>query len=518
MPIMTDYEKKPKIHSQLNDDTLNVAIVGGDKACKFFLEMLQRQPFSFLNLRVIGVCDTNPEAEGMVFAREMGIHTTETLPDLLKVEEPDNVIALTDNQHVLSELLRLRPKGVGTLELNISRLLRSLFVIDQAWKSAGQKASLEKGAADFLIQESYERIVILDTDFTIVDANEPYLKAVGKSKSEVLGSHCYEITHGLSAPCSSTKPDLGCPMVQTLTTQEPAQVIHDHMAPGGQSVYCDLVTYPVKGEDGEIVRIIEIWRDITEELSARWESRIKELQSDMKKLIQEDRMISLGKLVASCVHEINNPIQGLLTFSHLMLDTLTEKTPTDEDMNKFKQFLNLMCKELDRCGQIVSGLLSFSRQSPTEHGEVNLNEVLETAVFLSGHKMELQGIDLEMSLCSSPLLVRGDKNQLQQCVLNLIFNGMEGMPEGGKLRLVTRLNRSKEQATMEISDTGCGIPEEIMDHIFDPFFTTKEEGSGTGLGLSIVDGVVRTHRGKVRVKSKLGKGTTFFLDFPLLDG
>jgi PAS domain S-box-containing protein len=495
--------------------SFNLAIVGGGRACKFFLGLLQKDLFPYLNVKVVGVCDVNAEAEGFLLAKEMGIHTTNDFRDLFKIQNLDGVLELTNSRDVLLELIRVRPKGVGVLEHNIGRLLRSLFIMNQGLRCAAQQVELQKGASDFLIQQANERIIVLTSDFSIIEANEAYLKAVAKPKEEVIGAHCYEITHGLSAPCSSSHPELGCPLLETLRTGESAHVLHEHPTSDGHAIYCNMVTYPLKDQTGEIVRVIEIWRDITEELSSRWERRISELKADMKKLIQEDRMISLGKLVASSVHEINNPIQGLLTFSRLMETTLERGAPSSEELEAFRDYLSIMSSELERCGNIISSLLSFSRQSEVEHKNVDLNEILEEVITLTHHKMEIQDIYLSTKIASRPLIINADINQLQQCFLNLIFNAVEAMPQGGKLSVISELDESSKNAIVQIQDTGCGIPEENVDHIFDPFFTTKEEGEGTGLGLSIVHGVVRANKGNIKVESQVGKGSVFTLAFPI---
>ena len=502
------------IEKNLDKPDLNLAIVGGGKACKFFLDLLQHEPYSSLNIKIVGVCDINPEAEGLQTARELGIYTTSRVEDLFKLKDLDSVLETTNSQEVLLELIHKRPEGVGVMDYNLGRLVRRLSDVDQRLKSAEHQLALEKMASNFLIQQANERIVVLNPDFTIVEANEAYAKAVNRSKEEVIGSHCYEMTHGLDVPCQSSHPELGCPMVETLRTGESAHVIHEHPQGGDEFTYCDMVTYPVKNQEGEIVRVIEIWRDITEELASRLGKRVQELKDDFKKLIQEDRMISLGKLVASCVHEINNPIQGLLTFSQLMGDTLKKGALNRGEIEEFKKFLSLMSAELERCGNIVSGLLSFSREPLMEYTDVDLSEVLQAVIALTRHKMELQNIRLHMEISSQPKMIRGDVNQLQQCLMNLIFNAIEAMPNGGELSTILSLDRAERLVQLEIKDTGCGIRAEDLDYIFDPFFTTKREGEGTGLGLSIVHGVVKTHGGDIRVKSEAGKGSAFSLHFP----
>lgn len=494
---------------------LNIAIMGGGRACKFFLELLEKDLFPLLDVKIVGVCDINPDASGFRMAQEMGIYTTQDFRDLYKIEGLDSVIELTGSREALLELIRLRPKGLGVIEHNIGLLLRDFVILDQSLKSTQQQLVREKMITEFIMQHTNEPVVVLSPDFRVLEVNEAYLRTINKSKDEVIGAHCYEVSRGLSAPCEDGLSEKRCPLVETLRTGQPAHILHEQPTRGDEVVYCDLVTYPVKNPDGEIVRVVEIFRDVTKELSSRWNRRIEQLKADLGKLVQEDRMISLGKLTASCVHEINNPIQGLLTFCRLMQDCVAEDEPSPDDIKQFRSHLSLMYSELERCGNLVSGLLSFSRESTMESKDIDLNEVLRAVISLTQHKVKLQDIDLETRLSDIPLILRGDINKMQQCFLNLIFNAIEAMPEGGRLSVISKLDSIKKHARVEIRDTGCGIPDEDLDRLFIPFFTTKGEGRGTGLGLSIVYGVVKNHHGDIEVKSETGKGTTFTLTFPI---
>lgn len=373
--------------------------------------------------------------------------------------------------------------------------------------------NLERRSYDILFRQSNEGIMVLNPDFTIVDANAAFLKSVKKTREEALGKPCHETIKGFYAPCSFSQVGFECPVVQTLRTGKSAFVIHEYSGPDGQTNYFNIAAYPITDTNGNVVRIIELWREITEQITSRWENRIRRMETDMKKMIQEDRMVSLGRLAASCVHEINNPIQGLLTFSRLMQTMLEKDRLSAGDLADFKKFTGLMSGELERCGEIISGLLSFSRESSIEYRELDINDIVTSVASLTRHKMELSDIRLRTGLASGPLTVIGDKNQLQQCFLNLIFNAIEAMPEGGTLEISTR--RAEGRSEIEVRDTGSGIREADLDHIFDPFFTTKEEGKGAGLGLSIVYGTVKTHRGDIKVKSREGKGTSFVLTFPV---
>jgi len=496
---------------------LNIAIVGGGKACKFFLELLRSDYLKYLDINLMGVCDINPKAEGLVMAQKMGIPTTDNFRDFFKYQDLNSIIELTNSRDVLLDLVKLRPKGVGVLEHNIGQIFRLFYNVDQQLKSAEYQANLQKMFSDFMIQQSNAAIVVLNTDFTISDVNEAYLNIVGKARDEVLGAHCYEVYYGLKAPCASSYPMMQCPMLETLRTGKSAHVVHEFKGGDKSTAYGNIVTYPLVSQEGEIFQVIEILRDITEAIANGWENRVRELKADLNQMVQEDRMISLGKLAASCVHEINNPIQGLLTFTDLMKDMLFQGSFTPEKREKFKNFLETMSDELERCGKIISGLLSFSRELPLEYKQVVFNDILEAVLNLTRHKMELQNIHLTTHLAKGVLLIKGDANRLQQALLNLIFNAIEAMPEGGELQITSRLLQEERQIQIEIQDSGQGIPERHISNIFDPFFTTKNEGEGTGLGLSIVYGVVRNHGGNIHVKSHDCKGTTFVLNFPVLE-
>ncbi len=500
---------------EINDTeklSYNLAIVGGGETCKAFLELLQKESGNYPEIHVAGVCDINPESAGIVMAREMGLYTTVRCSDIVNMDGVDAIVELTNNA-ALSEILNYRRPGVAVIEHSAGRLLETFFTVGGKLESAKRRINLERRSYDVLFQQSNVGIMALNPDFTVVDANAACLRAVGKTRAEALGKPCHEVVKGFYAPCSLSQTGFECPVAQTLKTGKSSVAIHEYTDAGGRTSYFNIATYPIKDKNGVVVRIIELWREITRQISSRWEDQVRRMETDMKKVIQEDRMISLGRLVASCVHEINNPIQGLLTFSRLMESMVDAGPLTSEDLEEFKKFTGLMSKELERCGEIISGLLSFSRQSSVEYRQVDINDIIHSVISLTRHKMELANIRLHTEFHNEPLYVTGDTNQLQQCVLNLIFNALEAMPGGGELYIVT--GKDEEGGPrIEIRDTGCGIREKDLDHIFDPFFTTREDGKGVGLGLSIVYGMVRNHEGAVTVDSREGEGASFVLTFP----
>ena len=236
--------------------------------------------------------------------------------------------------------------------------------------------------------------------------------------------------------------------------------------------------------------------------------------ANQARILHQDKMMSLGRLAASVVHEINNPLSGILNYIRLMIRVITRGPLAEERREKFKEYLNLVENEINRCSQIVSNLLTFSRKSPVDFENISVADLIDKCAILSHHKLELQNIKLEIEIQSQIPPIKGDFNQLQQCVINLIFNSIDSMPKGGTLTLSGQYDPSEKLVKIIVKDTGHGISEEDLPYIFEPFFTTKE-GYGVGLGLSTVYGILERHKGTVNVESRLDGGSTFTLQLPI---
>lgn len=237
--------------------------------------------------------------------------------------------------------------------------------------------------------------------------------------------------------------------------------------------------------------------------------------SDQARILHQDKMMSLGRLAASVVHEINNPLSGILNYLRLMSRVLSKGALSEDRREKFKHYLDLVESETNRCSQIVSSLLSFSRRSPPSFGQVRIDELFRRCILLSQHKLELSNIHLASDIQHDLPPVEGDFNQLQQCMINLIFNAIDAMPDGGNLTLNSHWDRTNGKVIITVQDTGRGIPSENIPHIFEPFFTTKSEGYGVGLGLSTAYGIMERHKGTIHVESEPGKGAIFTLELPV---
>jgi two-component system, NtrC family, sensor kinase len=236
--------------------------------------------------------------------------------------------------------------------------------------------------------------------------------------------------------------------------------------------------------------------------------------SDQARILHQDKMISLGRLAASVVHEINNPLSGILNYLRLMKRVLGQGPLAEDRQEKFQRYLDLVENETQRCSQIVSSLLSFARVSPPAFGRIQIDELLNRCVLLSRHKLDLSNIRLETEIPSDLPPVTGDFNQLQQCVINLIFNAIDAMPDGGTLFLNGHVDKDRKLVTVTVKDTGRGISARDLPHIFEPFFTTKNEGYGVGLGLSTVYGMIERHKGRIMVESRPDQGAAFVIELP----
>jgi two-component system NtrC family sensor kinase len=227
-----------------------------------------------------------------------------------------------------------------------------------------------------------------------------------------------------------------------------------------------------------------------------------------QKIMESERLALIGQLSANVAHELNNPLQGIVTYSHLLLEDEESRSTTKESIVK-------IVGQANRCRDIIRGLLDFSRQRKPDKTLSNINSVLGECVSLLENQALFHNIQItENYEADLPMLVC-DPSQIERVFLNLIINAAEAMDDYGDLKLATRYIESDEMIEIEISDTGHGIHPEDMEKIFDPFFTTKDVGHGTGLGLAISYGIVKAHQGNIFVSSELEKGTSFFIRLPL---
>mgnify|MGYP005835460163 FL=1 len=494
------------------DRPMRIAVIGGGRRCKALLEMMDERRFPGLRAQIVAVADPNQDAVGVQRARAMGIMVTADYKDFYKIPDLDLVIQLTGKEELLEDFIKHSPAKVRVLESAISRLFGDIIRFQEESLLRERQLELVEGIVESMFSSIRDRVVMLQPDRKIVDANRAFLEWVGLSKEEILGKFCHQISHRSLQPCPHPSPH--CPLEECLQTGSVGHAIHEHYNRNNEVRYCEITTMPLKSPSGAVELVLEVQRDITDELEQKLEQKTQALKRDLARLIHEDKMIALGKLVASAVHEINNPLSGIHALARLMRRQLDEGL-SPGDMEQFKYYLQLIDTESAWCSTIVSNLLSFSRQHKLERRLFDVNRVIENVVLLSRHRMELQHVTLILELEHALPEIEGDAGQIQQCFINLIFNALEAMPEGGRLTVRTALNAKHREVRVEVEDTGVGIPKELLSQIFEPFFSTKSQDKGVGLGLSVVYGIVKEHRGTIYVKSDVGKGSCFILRFPI---
>ncbi|MBN2114245.1 MAG: cache domain-containing protein [Acidimicrobiia bacterium] len=260
---------------------------------------------------------------------------------------------------------------------------------------------------------------------------------------------------------------------------------------------------PVRTRD-EVGELTAAFNSMTAALAAR-DEQLKEFTR--RKIMESERLAIVGQLAADVAHELNNPLQGIVTYSHLLLERMAADDPQRKSVEKISI-------QAERCATIIRGLLDFSRPKKPHKKLANLCAIIEECFSLVEDRALFHNIEVvrEYADCVPDTVV--DPAQMQQVFMNLIMNAAEAMGGVGRLQVSTRLDASRDMIQVVFRDSGHGISLEDLGRIFDPFFTTKAVGHGTGLGLAISFGIVKEHGGTITVESELGVGTTFTIELP----
>jgi two-component system NtrC family sensor kinase len=283
----------------------------------------------------------------------------------------------------------------------------------------------------------------------------------------------------------------------------------------------------------EIGQMARTFNDMSEDLAqarkeiTAWsqtlEQKVREKTADLerahKQMVHVEKMASLGQLASSVAHELNNPLEGILTFAKLLIKRVNKSSLPPAEMQPYCEDLKLIAEEAQRSGNIVKNLLVFSRQKGVSFHSVHLNAILERCNLLVNHHAKMNNVDLRIS-CTPDDVIECDPGQIQQLLIALMVNAIEAMspvpgrPEGGILTVDARWSGKDDSLSIQVKDTGMGMSDEVKAHIFEPFFTTKSEGKGVGLGLAIAYGIVERHHGSIDVESTVGHGTLFTVTLP----
>ena len=334
-----------------------------------------------------------------------------------------------------------------------------------------------------------EGIAVVGPDGAILRANRALAALVEVPERELVGQNFRELFSGAAEAVSglievSYRGERTVPLVVRLE--------HNNRV-------LRLTAAPLAGvEPGSVVILIE---DVTEQ-------RLLEAQ-----IIQNDKMASIGQLVSGVAHELNNPLTSIAGLAELLLER-----PAHPELPR--EHLRVIHDQAERAGRIVRNLLTFARKGVPEQAAVDLNDVVSRTSLLIVYELQLHGIELTSEVSPDPVIVLGDRYELQQVLLNLVTNAVQAVAglEPGKPRGITlSTTRSNGEAVLGVRDTGLGVPKHLAPYLFTPFFTTKGPGEGTGLGLSLSYGLVKAHGGTLTFEPPPEGGAEFRVTLPLYE-
>ncbi|MBI5376920.1 MAG: response regulator [Candidatus Schekmanbacteria bacterium] len=352
-----------------------------------------------------------------------------------------------------------------------------------------------------------EGFIIINKDFKILTANSSFCNEFKLALADIVGNHCYKISHHLDKPCFEFGE--ACPVKETFETGKPHSSVYALYDESEVPIYIEVKAYPVTDSSNKVTSVIETLNNITEK---------RKLEEQLR---QAQKMEAIGQLAGGIAHDFNNILSAIIGYGNL----LEMKMKSD---NPLKVNVNHILESAERAASLTHSLLAFSRKQIIEMKHVNLNEVIKRVdKFLA--RIIGEDIDLSMKLSETSLNIMADAGQIEQVLMNIAANARDAMPQGGKLSIETESVELDEifikahgygekgnYALISVSDTGIGMDEKTQKKIFEPFFTTKETGKGTGLGLSIVYGIIKQHNGYINVYSEPGQGTTFKIYLPAI--
>ncbi|MDZ7721752.1 MAG: [Fe-Fe] hydrogenase large subunit C-terminal domain-containing protein [candidate division KSB1 bacterium] len=248
--------------------------------------------------------------------------------------------------------------------------------------------------------------------------------------------------------------------------------------------------------------------DKMEHMKNKLQASLDKLATTQEQLIQHEKLASIGQLAAGVAHEVNNPLGSILLYAHLVKQRMDQAEDDAKD-------LSFIIEEAKRCQNIVSGLLDFSRQGQLTLKQNHVPDIILKMIEVVKEQPEFKHVRIHTEFADDLPEIYVDEDQLYQVFLNITMNAAEAMPEGGDLTIKAFLDDDTNKMRITFTDTGVGISKDNQSKVFTPFFTTKQIGKGTGLGLAIAYGILKMHKGNIRVKSEVDKGSTFIVDIPL---
>lgn len=355
-----------------------------------------------------------------------------------------------------------------------------------------EEISREKKEWEKTFDAITDMVWIEDGRQRIIRANRSLLMKTGFSLLDISEKYCWELLEKIGINTDE------CLCSDTAAGKRPS--FRELKGTSGSLFY--FWAYPLFDEDSKLYAIVHYLKDVTSQ---------KRLE---QQLIRSDKLASLGTLVAGIAHEINNPLGIIAGYAEALIDRAKEKNLLKmKEFEDFPEYLETIHNEIFRCKGILRSLLDFARPSGGTSREIDINELIKEVILLVNHKAKRLNHNIILKLNRDLPRICAEPGSLRQLFMNIIINSLYFTPEMGSITITTGMDA--DMIKVAISDTGAGIPNDILPRIFDPFFTTKPVGEGTGLGLSICYKIVEEHYGAIDVESEINKGTTFTITLPV---
>ncbi|MDJ0949055.1 MAG: ATP-binding protein [Alphaproteobacteria bacterium] len=348
-----------------------------------------------------------------------------------------------------------------------------------------------------LIDSVPDGIRVIDSDYTVLTANQAYCRQLGVDMSEAVQTTCYGSSHARKEPCPPTM--ITCPLRQIQETGQPLKTLQQHIRKDGTAIQVEVSAAPLEMTvDGETrVCVVESIRDLSRQADISHNQRLEELD----------------RLASGLAHEIRNPLSSVRLALQGALRSGKDQT---EDNQEIYDYLSTMDGEIERCIEVTDRLLKLSMPPNYTPQLITINAAIAETVSLLAYEAAQQNIAVRLDLDDGePRIFAGD-SEVRMVVLNLVQNAFHAMPEGGRLNIASRL--SDHAVEMVFEDTGVGIRPEDVSRVYQPFFTKRADGvEGTGLGLTISRAIVERYKGRIDLVSRPGEGTRFTVRFPSAD-
>jgi PAS domain S-box-containing protein len=415
-------------------------------------------------------------------------------------EKNEQLDAQNEELKAINEELQATEQQLQERNEELDAQNEELKAINEELQATEEELQQNQEKLERMFESVIDGIVVANLDGTILKVNEKAVQLHGfASEDELLGKKTFE----LIAPGDRKRKanNVRKALKEGSTrSQEYALLRAD-----GSEFPGELSTSALKDASGNVIGHITIARDITERRQA--EERERQLQQELD---LTGRLASIGQMASGVAHEINNPLTGVIGFSHLML---SRDIPDD-----MKQDLKVINSEAQRVAKIVENLLTFAHQRKPGQEYVDINNIVASVLELRAYEMKVNNIEVETQLASDLPPTMADAGQLQQVFLNIVLNAEHFMTTAhNRGKLLVKTERIDDNIRASFTDDGAGISKEDLDKIFNPFFTTKEVGHGTGLGLSICHGIIAQHKGRIYAQSEWGQGATFVVELPIVD-